>query len=746
MKPRLQRTSTIVPSSAGGGGSQGKAVVALAYSACGGRLAVATADRAIALYGCSGAGGTAARLDKFRTRGAGPITAMEFGPDPGEAPRLAVVHPDAVLVYTWCTAPGEVDGPEDAARWGKKKLRNKFPSEAAIGPAVAWRASSGDVAFGLSTGSVMMGDLRKNRATEVHQGAGGAVVALAPHPGGADEVMSAHSDGSVYRHNLSRATSSLVLTHPGASALAWGRSILVAGKDRVAFYDSGDGSALQIFACEAVSETATFHRAGNTAVVGTFDCIHSFSWDLPDGGWTEGKPFPVQNMGSVTGIAWRSDCSRLAVAAECGLVDAYRVDLRKYIMHGKRFEVTHGLDTMLAQVTDREHPEKLPLTIQSKSGIISKIRFHETSSGREYRYITAVTNASIIIVNLENDEDAVEVETPWEMMEDPKETISFQGEVCIIRHAKGIAIFEDSNLLCSVSTPCAMQSSFCEGAKTLAYLSNKLTIIIRNLTTSKEMNIPLDESADFVELSSCGTYALFRDMGRQLHLFDCKSGHRTMLLSEKCGYAQWVPERNVVVAQSEQNTMSIWYNIHAPDQIVTRNIKGDIRGIEKCGSSTVRVVLDVGGEAEFYTLDEGFINLWNTPGPKLDEGGNTKIRWLIDTRQYIKAAYFQEEKGDITSSISLLLDGGYPFLASEVFVDNKIEAKYIMRAISDALEADAEPDKARHFLEMIGQHSRVPYSFSTSSKKKTEDSSLKKSCLSTSSALIKTGRPTDDPS
>jgi intraflagellar transport protein 172 len=58
---------------------------------------------------------------------------------------------------------------------------------------------------------------------------------------------------------------------------------------------------------------------------------------------------------------------------------------------------------------------------------------------------------------------------------------------------------------------------------------------------------------------------LFRDKRRQLHLYNVDTDTRTTLLNY-CTYVQWVPDSDVVVAQT-RNTLSVWYNIHAPDQV-----------------------------------------------------------------------------------------------------------------------------------------------------------------------------------
>ncbi len=57
----------------------------------------------------------------------------------------------------------------------------------------------------------------------------------------------------------------------------------------------------------------------------------------------------------------------------------------------------------------------------------------------------------------------------------------------------------------------------------------------------------------------------------QLHLYDVETQSRCSLLNY-CSYVQWVPQSDVVVAQSRTN-LCVWYNIDMPDKISMFQIK-----------------------------------------------------------------------------------------------------------------------------------------------------------------------------
>ena len=59
---------------------------------------------------------------------------------------------------------------------------------------------------------------------------------------------------------------------------------------------------------------------------------------------------------------------------------------------------------------------------------------------------------------------------------------------------------------------------------------------------------------------------------------------RASLLSF-CNYVQWVPDSDVVVAQSRR-TLCVWYSIDNPADVTITNIKGDVEEIERTQGRT----------------------------------------------------------------------------------------------------------------------------------------------------------------
>ena len=84
-------------------------------------------------------------------------------------------------------------------------------------------------------------------------------------------------------------------------------------------------------------------------------------------------------------------------------------------------------------------------------------------------------------------------------------------------------------------------------------------------------SISHDVRIDWLELSVKGELLLFRDKKKQLFLFDISTQTKTTLLYF-CSYVQWVPDSDVVVAQSRSD-LCIWYSIESPERVTTFPIK-----------------------------------------------------------------------------------------------------------------------------------------------------------------------------
>lgn len=104
-----------------------------------------------------------------------------------------------------------------------------------------------------------------------------------------------------------------------------------------------------------------------------------------------------------------------------------------------------------------------------------------------------------------------------------------------------------------------------DNIKVIAFLVDQQTICVRDLVANTANTINHTVSIDFLELNTRGNIVVFRDTNRNLYLFKVVSQVKTLLLNQSA-YAQWIPDSDVLVAQSK-DIMLVWYNINALDQV-----------------------------------------------------------------------------------------------------------------------------------------------------------------------------------
>jgi intraflagellar transport protein 172 len=144
-----------------------------------------------------------------------------------------------------------------------------------------------------------------------------------------------------------------------------------------------------------------------------------------------------------------------------------------------------------------------------------------------------------------------------------------------------------------------------DDVKKIAYLVDLQTIHIIDLVSGQLIaSISHDSKIDWLELSIRGNRLLFRDRKKQLFLYNIQKATKSTLLNF-CSYVQWVPNSDVVVAQS-RNNLCIWYSIDSPERVTLFPIKGDIHDIERVNGKT-EVLVDEGVNTVSYTLDEDLI-------------------------------------------------------------------------------------------------------------------------------------------
>ncbi|TPX43982.1 hypothetical protein SeMB42_g04483 [Synchytrium endobioticum] len=578
-------------------------ITAMAWSPNNERLAICGADRIIQLFDDKGD-----RKDRFATKPADPktaksyqIVAIVFSPDSG---RLAVAQSDCVVfVYKL------------GLEWGEKKsICNKLIQSCEI-TALTWPLGQPNtLVFGTCDGKVRVGNLKVNKAATLYQ-TETCVVSAASSPDGT-AIITGHIDGSVNRFffddGVSGASQGRFTMHSCApTVLAWGETVVAAGSDGVVRFYDDKGHEVQSFEYNQEDDEVDFtsiamNVEGQTAALGAYNRIYTFNWLKGLQAWEEAKPKQLENFYTVTCLIWKPDGSRLYAGSQCGAVDEFDCCLKKTTYKGK-FEFTY---VSSSQVIVKRLSTGARIVLKSHYGYeIEKINIFQD------QFLVAHTPETLMLGDLASCKLS---EISW--TSGGNEKFYFENpQFCMVFNAGELSLVEYgvNEVFGSCRTehmsPHLISVRIKEDAfREIAYLVDLQTAFVMDLNTGLNIAaIHHDAKIDWLELSNGGTKLLYRDKSKQLYVYDLSSQTRTTLLSF-CSYVSWVPNSDVVVAQTRGN-LCIWYAIDHPERITTFPVKGDVDRLERIDGKT-QVIVDEGINTVAYTLDDALIEFGSALG------------------------------------------------------------------------------------------------------------------------------------
>eukprot|EP00892_Ulva_mutabilis_P000305 jgi/Ulvmu1/10275/UM060_0077.1 len=598
-------------------------IIDVAWSPDGKRLACVNTDNIVYLYDDNGEA-----QDKFRAKGnadsaGGPdhpftVTSMAYSADNA---RLALAQSDGI-VYVY----------KLGLEWrGKKSISNKFPVQAGV-VAVAWRAGhETELLFALADGSLWRGITTKNKAAELFRHpAASPVVSIATAPAASEDgpapVFLGHADGSIYRINLDGAsgvapTAAAICTHPctPTALTANASTVLAVGVDLAAITYSHSGRIEAT--CDISQDAPTANLvsvlsaapAGDLAAAGTTDGFVAFDFDPARGVWQLRRQVSVPYLSVVTAIAWDPSGGRIALGTLTGGVCTYATSLRRarYCPPNSRHAYDFVWTSRSAiQISGPTGTFKIS---SQKSRDITKIDIYRG------QFVVAFTASSLLLGNLTTFKLA---EIDWAPT--GGERFHFESDRAAMVYSQGeltIVDYERSTPLVALRTEhmspylvsCIVGDFRRDGADRsvakLAYLVDLQTVRVIDIATKTGPQVPHDHSIDWLELNHRGTHLLFRDSKCQLHIYSLATGERQQLL-QYVSYVQWVPDSDVIVAQSRRN-LCVWYSIHKTEQPFIFEIEGQVQDIEKSNNVTeVLVQEDPAGGPDGvvgYQLDDNLV-------------------------------------------------------------------------------------------------------------------------------------------
>ena len=204
-----------------------------------------------------------------------------------------------------------------------------------------------------------------------------------------------------------------------------------------------------------------------------------------------------------------------------------------------------------------------------------------------------------------------------------------------------------------------------------------------------------EDRIDWIELNETGKLLLFRDRSLKLHLLDVMTQEYQVLLT-LVGFVQWVPNSDVIVAQS-RDILYVWYDHSKPVIYEIESGRIEATGIERENGIT-KVTFSGSAKSHEIILDEAFLefdtalhdgdleratsflescgfssesdNMWRTLGKVALKEYNLSVaeRAFAAVGDVAKVSFIREAKDD-HSKLALLDNDWDTFEANEDFDD-----------------------------------------------------------------------------
>ncbi|XP_039273606.2 intraflagellar transport protein 172 homolog [Styela clava] len=667
-------------------------ICCMAWAPNNAKLAVCTVDRVILLYDENGE-----RRDKFSTKPLDSkygkksyvVKGIAFSPC---SSKLAVGQTDNII-YVY----------KIGDEWGDKKvICNKFVQTSSV-TCLIWPMDNA-IVFGLSEGKVRLANTRNNKSSTIY-GMESYTVSVCCNTSGKG-IISGHADGTIVRYFFddegSGESQGKIITHPCPPyALAWGtNSIVAAGCDRRVIVYGKDARVIQNFdysrdTTEKEFTVASTSPSGQSVIFGSYNRLRVYNWSPRRAAWDEGKQKDIENLYTITALAWKKDGSKVCAGTLCGGVELFDCCLKRTIVRNK-FEITY---VGLSQVVIRNLTSGTRVVLKSHFGY----EVEDVKILGNDRYIVAHTSDTLLLGDLLENKLS---EVSWQGT-GGNEKFFFENEnCCMIFNAGELSIVEyGSNVvLGSVRTefmnPHLVSVRLNERRPTkgrgeadnkkMAYLADAKTVTVLDLLTGFNVaTIHHSSKLDWFELNETARKLVFRDKRLGLHLFDLESEAKTTLLNY-CSYVQWVPQSDVLIGQNRGN-LCVWYNIDTPEKLSMIPIKGDIVDMERDEGSTI-VLVQEGVNTITYPLDEGQIEF----GTAIDDGDYGRAI------AYIESLPPSPETEAMWRTLSkLALEGKHLYIAERCYaaLGNVTKTRYLreINKMIDRYEAETENNGLTYF-------------------------------------------------
>ena len=564
------------------------------------RLAVAHVDETrnvrISLYDENGT-----KKEMFQTKPASKsshsyiVKEIAFSPD---STKLAVCQSDCIIfVYNF------------GHNWGDKKIIcNKFEQNSSV-TAMVWPSKkSHELFFGIADGKVKMGMLRSNSAQVLYTT--GSYVLSMSYNANNTTLISSHMDLSIFIHSLESKTTTKIASMPSISysiSYLLNDMFMIATLDKKVYIYSPTGEIAQMFDYSKKENLKDFtvmkaNSSYDLVAIGNYNKLFIFGYNIKSCKWEEACILNVTNYYSFTALCWKQDFGILVTGSLCGSLDMFESCLKKTLI-GEKFEITY---ISLTQIIVKDIEKGKRLTIKTTlSNEIQKVNIQNNN------FIVVNTETSLIVGDITSQKWS---EVPWNTNGNEKYDFNnyntclvyVNGEIAVIEFGNNEIVgyfrtdFPHPNLISANISSVSKNKT----DKLIAFLVDPFTIYVQDLITLTIIcNHVNDSQIEYLDFNKNGSKLIYRDSNKNLNLLFVKDNIKATLLP-LCGFTQWVPNTDVLVAQAGRNLV-VWYNIDNFQNPKTIAIKGNVEEVKK-SKGKYEVYINESSDSNFNTSLSNF--------------------------------------------------------------------------------------------------------------------------------------------
>jgi intraflagellar transport protein 172 len=569
------------------------------------------------------------------------VKEIAFSPD---STKLAVCQTDCIIfVYNL------------GRNWGDKKvICNKFEQNFPVTSMIWPNKKVNELFFGVADGKIKKAILKNNTAQALYS-TGSFVIAMSYNYDNTC-IISSHMDNSIFVYNIEKNSSIKICSTPTISYclsfLLHDNTFLSSSLEKKIFIHNENGDIIQNFDYSNDPTIKDFsickiNTNYDIIAIGNYNKLFIYGYNNKQNKWEESCVVDIQNYFSFTALCWKQDFGILLTGSLCGSLDMFESCLKKNMINDK-YEITY---ISLQQITVKDIEKERRINI--KTNLAPEILKVEIKNNN---FLVITTDNSLIVGDLTTQKYS---EVPWNNSDSCR--FDFNNlNTCLVYVNDEVAVIEFGNneiigyFRTEYCHPNLISARlFNKGNKSIkliAYLIDPNTIYIHDLLSqSIIINYTNDCKIEYLEFGKSGNKLIYRDTSKKLNLLLLKNNinenvndngnnnepYKSITILNLCSFVQWVPNTEILVAQSHQD-LFIWYNLDNYQNPQVKPINGIIDSIAKNKGKIEIYINDDpnndentsvnGGNNYKIYLDENLVNL----SIALDDKELTKALMILE--------------------------------------------------------------------------------------------------------------------